>query len=178
MPYLRLGHDSWARVLRALILILLILILAYVSLLIFGFAVFKYQPAQVARNYDRPIGGDRDAGGCLVGAGYSWCAVKNKCLRVWEEPCLLESDQKLVERYLSENISRLAPEKEVLGGKFFITRFRFAADNQVAVDYEDGHNAYLAKAAFVLAGGRVEITNFSLLEKNGASLNQTDGSRQ
>jgi hypothetical protein len=33
------------------------------------------------------IGGDKDAGGCLVGAGYSWCEVKNKCLRVWEEKC-------------------------------------------------------------------------------------------
>lgn len=33
------------------------------------------------------IGGDKDAGGCLVGAGYSWCESKKKCLRVWEEKC-------------------------------------------------------------------------------------------
>jgi uncharacterized membrane protein YraQ (UPF0718 family) len=33
------------------------------------------------------IGGDKDEGGCLIGAGYSWCASKNKCLRVWEESC-------------------------------------------------------------------------------------------
>ena len=33
------------------------------------------------------IGGDVDEGGCLVGAGYSWCEPKQKCLRVWEEPC-------------------------------------------------------------------------------------------
>ena len=33
------------------------------------------------------IGGDKDKGGCLIGAGYSWCEVKQKCLRVWEEPC-------------------------------------------------------------------------------------------
>jgi hypothetical protein len=33
------------------------------------------------------IGGDKDEGGCLVGAGYSWCESKKKCLRVWEEPC-------------------------------------------------------------------------------------------
>jgi len=33
------------------------------------------------------IGGDKDAGGCLVGAGYTWCEIKQKCLRVWEEPC-------------------------------------------------------------------------------------------
>lgn len=33
------------------------------------------------------IGGDKDEHGCLGPAGYSWCAVKNKCLRVWEEKC-------------------------------------------------------------------------------------------
>ena len=33
------------------------------------------------------IGGDKDEGGCLVGAGYSWCESKQKCLRVWEESC-------------------------------------------------------------------------------------------
>ncbi len=33
------------------------------------------------------VGGDKDAHGCIGSAGYSWCAVKNKCLRVWEEKC-------------------------------------------------------------------------------------------
>ena len=33
------------------------------------------------------IGGDKDEGGCLIGAGYSWCEPKQKCLRVWEEKC-------------------------------------------------------------------------------------------
>lgn len=33
------------------------------------------------------LGGDRDAHGCIGSAGYSWCEVKNKCLRVWEEKC-------------------------------------------------------------------------------------------
>ncbi len=37
--------------------------------------------------FNRPIGGDKDAGGCLIGAGYSWCEAKQKCLRVWEEKC-------------------------------------------------------------------------------------------
>ncbi len=38
------------------------------------------------------IGGDTDEGGCLIGAGYSWCEVKQKCLRVWEEPCEAEPE--------------------------------------------------------------------------------------
>jgi hypothetical protein len=33
------------------------------------------------------IGGDEDEHGCLGPAGYSWCEVKNKCLKVWEEKC-------------------------------------------------------------------------------------------
>ncbi|MDD4318786.1 MAG: hypothetical protein PHW10_00450 [Candidatus Peribacteraceae bacterium] len=33
------------------------------------------------------LGGDRDVHGCIPSAGYSWCEAKQKCLRVWEEPC-------------------------------------------------------------------------------------------
>ncbi len=33
------------------------------------------------------VGNDRDIHGCIGSAGYSWCAIKQKCLRVWEEPC-------------------------------------------------------------------------------------------
>lgn len=32
-------------------------------------------------------GSDRDSHGCIGSAGYSWCESKQKCLRVWEEPC-------------------------------------------------------------------------------------------
>lgn len=33
------------------------------------------------------VGNDKDEHGCIGSAGYTWCEVKNKCLRVWEEPC-------------------------------------------------------------------------------------------
>jgi heat shock protein HslJ len=33
------------------------------------------------------VGGDKDKHGCIGSAGYSWCETKQKCLRVWEEPC-------------------------------------------------------------------------------------------
>lgn len=33
------------------------------------------------------IGGQTDAHGCLIAAGYSWCDAKQKCLRPWEEAC-------------------------------------------------------------------------------------------
>jgi len=33
------------------------------------------------------VGGDHDEHGCIGSAGYSWCEIKQKCLRVWEEEC-------------------------------------------------------------------------------------------
>lgn len=33
------------------------------------------------------VGGDEDSHGCKGSAGYSWCGIKNKCLRTWEEKC-------------------------------------------------------------------------------------------
>jgi hypothetical protein len=31
-----------------------------------------------------PIGGQRDAHGCPVAAGYTWCARERDCVRPWE----------------------------------------------------------------------------------------------
>jgi len=38
------------------------------------------------------IGGEKDAHGCLVAAGYSWCDAKQKCLRPFEEACTIAED--------------------------------------------------------------------------------------
>lgn len=35
----------------------------------------------------QPIGGQTDAHGCLVGAGYSWCEARQECERSWERYC-------------------------------------------------------------------------------------------
>ncbi|RJX30854.1 MAG: cupin domain-containing protein [Oxalobacter sp.] len=32
----------------------------------------------------KPIGGERDAHGCIGSAGYRWCARENACVRPWE----------------------------------------------------------------------------------------------
>lgn len=42
------------------------------------------------------VGNDRDEHGCIGSAGYSWCSIKNKCLRVWEEKCETSPIQKLI----------------------------------------------------------------------------------
>lgn len=49
-----------------------------VALIVLAFA-FTQQPVLV--------GGDKDAYGCIPSAGYSWCEVKQKCIRAWEENC-------------------------------------------------------------------------------------------
>ena len=38
-------------------------------------------------NSQQLVGNDKDAFGCIPSAGYSWCDVKQKCIRVWEEDC-------------------------------------------------------------------------------------------
>jgi cytochrome b involved in lipid metabolism len=42
---------------------------------------------------ERIIGGDKDAHGCLIGAGYSWCPSTEKCQRMWEEYCAEYAEQ-------------------------------------------------------------------------------------
>lgn len=35
----------------------------------------------------KKVGSDKDEHGCIGSAGYSWCEIKQKCLRSWEEIC-------------------------------------------------------------------------------------------
>jgi len=110
------------------------------------------------------IGGQRDAYGCLTPAGYSWCEAKQKCLRVWEEPC---SREDIIYNYLRDHISELSPEPEVLGGKFYITDFKLTDDNQAVIDYEDGHIVLTALVVFALDGEEVTVQKFSLSDTHG-----------
>jgi len=118
--------------------------------------------------HEQLIGGQKDAGGCLVGAGYSWCEAKQKCLRTWEEPCSASSTpEEQVKTYLQDNISSLSPEKEVSGGKFQITETNFLSDKTAFIGYEDGSNLYNAEVDFTIENGQVAITNFLVKNKNG-----------
>lgn len=65
-------------------------IIGILSLLIggvIGIITFDIEEFNTQTEKGKIIGGDVDEGGCLVGAGYSWCEPKQKCLRLWEEPC-------------------------------------------------------------------------------------------
>ncbi len=65
-----------------------------------------------------------------------------------------------VESYVSRNISNLSPEKEVLGGTFYVTDIN-VADGKGVVQYEDGHNAYIADFTYEAADGTgIRINSF------------------
>ena len=51
-------------------------------------SIFHFQQqTQKVTQQQKLVGNDRDSHGCISSAGYTWCAVKNKCLRTWEEKC-------------------------------------------------------------------------------------------
>lgn len=67
-----------------------------------------------------------------------------------------------IEAYVSANISDLAPEKEQLGGKFYVTTIE-ANGNSGTVEYEDGHNAYTADFAYTTdEQGIISVTSFTV----------------
>lgn len=63
---------------------------AILFFIVFIIVIISYSYFQKGTNDEgnfQIIGGDKDSQGCLVGAGYSWCESKQKCLRIWEESC-------------------------------------------------------------------------------------------
>lgn len=65
------------------------------------------------------------------------------------------------EQFLKDNISSLSSEKEVLGGKFYITNISWLDSDMALVEYEDGHIALTAEALFARG---LELVSFSVLK--------------
>jgi len=71
----------------------LIIVIVVVLITLAGLVSYKGQIVKndaeenSATSSEQIVGGDKDIHGCIGSAGYSWCEVKNKCLRVWEEKC-------------------------------------------------------------------------------------------
>lgn len=81
-------------------------------------AVEVQKSVEETKTEEKLIGGDKDDHGCLIGAGYSWCEEKQKCLRVWEEECAESSENgitkalaKKYEKELGEVSIRISQEK-------------------------------------------------------------------
>lgn len=65
-----------------------------------------------------------------------------------------------IEEYIRENISILSPEKEVLGGKFYVTEIIWEADSGGVVSYEDGHIALQARFTLSFSAGIPSVASF------------------
>lgn len=70
-----------------------------------------------------------------------------------------------IETYITKNISEISPKKEVLGGKFYITNIE-TLNGVGLVEYEDGHNAYVADFTYSIeeTNGAITITSFNIRE--------------
>ena len=66
--------------------------------------------------------------------------------------------------FFNEHLSVLSSEKEVLGGKFYVTRIE-AKDGAGTVWYEDGHNAFVADFLYsVDENGVASVGTFTVRE--------------
>lgn len=65
-----------------------------------------------------------------------------------------------IESYVTQNISTLSPEKEVLGGTFYVTKIE-ASNGSGVVEYEDGHSAFVADFTYTMSDREgIDITSF------------------
>jgi hypothetical protein len=66
----------------------------------------------------------------------------------------------IVRQYIESHISTLSPQKEVLGGTFYVTNVVTGPKTGV-VSYEDGHNAYVADFNYTVDDAKgVHVTGF------------------
>jgi len=89
-------------------------VIALILIIIIGSIYFRQANAPVVESGSPSplVGGDKDAHGCIGSAGYMWCAPKNKCLRIWEEPCY-ESVQQEVQYILADKYSKNPAEVKI-----------------------------------------------------------------
>lgn len=107
-----------------------------------------------------PIGGEKDAHGCLVAAGYSWCDARNMCERSWEKYCtaatpkvapfscednktiaatFYPSDDKYVDLILSDGRALSLPRALSASGA------RYAKDDESIVFWNKGDTAFVTE---------------------------------
>jgi len=86
------------------ILILVVVIVILGAVIAYAYYTGNSGLKITVNNINQPlIGGQTDAGGCLIAAGYSWCAPKQKCLRIWEEKCYVAEEAALAQIFAAEH---------------------------------------------------------------------------
>jgi hypothetical protein len=59
------------------------LVVLTAALLVTGAASASDEPTAAGKE-TQAVGADRDDHGCILSAGYRWCAKANECVRPWE----------------------------------------------------------------------------------------------
>lgn len=69
-----------------------------------------------------------------------------------------------IEAYVTAFISELSPIKEQVGGTFFVTQIDITNATSGTVEYEDGHNAYVADFTYTVdpETARPSVTSFRI----------------
>lgn len=119
----------------------------------------------------------------IFGANLYWLQLEKPvfqrdCLlaeEINQSDCLTVTEKDFFENYLRKNISNLSPEKEVLGGTFYVTKISWQKNREAWLEYEDGHIALRARAGLLpiykdkqLISAR--ILYFNILPINSAPL--------
>jgi|GEM_PF-1351358 len=84
-----------------------------------------------------------------------------------EPSTLTESQFRTLEDYLKVNISLLSPKREVLGGKFYLTKLDLIDNQNALISYEDGHISLDARIKFYFLNNLPALTEFTLIGENG-----------
>jgi len=79
------------------------------------------------------------------------------------------ADRVAFEQFLRANLSELSPEKEVLGGTFYLTSIEWETDRNAVIAYEDGHIALNARVGFSMVGANndnVQVDYFNIITED------------
>ncbi len=135
--------------------------------------------------HEQLIGGQKDAHGCLVAAGYSWCGAKQACVRPWEEYCtaatpkpavftcddsktisatFYPTDDKYVDLVLSDGRKLSVPHAISASGA------RYAKADESFVFWNKGDTA------FITENGTTTFSNCVVATQNGAQFTNPNGS--
>lgn len=81
--------------------------------------------------------------------------------------CAMLTEKEAFESYIKNNISTLSPDKEVLGGKFYVTKITWQPDRKAVIEYEDGHIVLVAETQLVPArdGKGISVKYFNVISK-------------
>lgn len=101
-----------------------------------------YEKINEVNNLENIVGSDHDEHGCIGSAGYNWCEIKQKCLRVWEEKCEVESlkvNESISSEKLGLKVSYFSNPENKTGSKIEKNRIYFYLNEPENVsDYKSG----------------------------------------